>query len=36
MKVHLYFIENVIFVSKDKFFKNKYNPVIFITIIKEV
>ena len=28
--------EKFIFTSNDKFFKNKYNPTIFITIIREV
>ena len=33
--VYLYFIDHVIFISNDRFFKNKYNPIIFITIIND-
>jgi len=33
---YLYFIVHFIFTSNDKFFKNKYNPIIFITIRNDV
>jgi hypothetical protein len=33
---YLYFKEHFIFTSNETFFKNKYSPIIFIMIIKEV